>query len=265
MMYWAPAHGWGIRSGLRSSPGSILTIVRSMLSSQFNRGGKLSSKTLSAVTQQVRGKDKIWTLPGGGESDRTHAWSTWGKNLPILIMNTGVRNLCTRNIRGNGDSKSVFVFSWFKWGKREGRNLYVSIFCMHPIMLLSSWCIISSSALEHFECGSHCVRLQAREARSGWLDQAGLQRSNLYCFIQVTSKICLKLSDFTDNTRWLPRIRAIRGLLASLLCPQIPLMAIPGVHGHCQSGSSSWLCSKPAAKLCNPESLPTNRDTCVWC
>ena len=26
---------------------------------------------------------------------------------------------------------------------------------------------------------------------------------------------------------------------------------------------SSWLCSKPAAKLCSPESLPTNWGTCV--
>lgn len=26
---------------------------------------------------------------------------------------------------------------------------------------------------------------------------------------------------------------------------------------------SSWLCSKPAAKLCSPESLPTNLGTCV--
>lgn len=70
-------------------PGLILTtIVGSILSSQFNRDGKLSSKTLPAVTQQVKGKAKIWTqnnpiilLSLVGKN----VCSTYGKTLPVWV------------------------------------------------------------------------------------------------------------------------------------------------------------------------------------
>lgn len=115
-----------------------------------------------------------------------------------------------------------------------------------------------------FASGSHEVKDCRPEkqdlAWSGWL-----AKKQSVLFIQVTSKICLELSDFTDNTKWLPGIGAIRGLLASLLCPQIPLMAMPGVHGHCRSGSELLALQQTCSQALQPWVTADQPGTCVWC
>lgn len=95
-------------------PDSILTTADSILSSQFNGDGKLSSKTLPAVSQQVKGKAKIWT-----QNNPTtllslvgkNVCSTCGKTLPVWVpfpsaYGYGGRNECWRGRGGRGE-KSV--------------------------------------------------------------------------------------------------------------------------------------------------------------
>ena len=126
VMHWAPVRGSGVGLVLLNYAllSSVLPrTVRPILSSRFNGGGKLSLKTLPAVTQQVRGKAKIWprdspttllSLVVKSQTGLT-AYSTRGQAPPTLgappfyvwtwrwmWMPGGGGNLYARNIQGEG-------------------------------------------------------------------------------------------------------------------------------------------------------------------